>query len=353
VADQLATIPAKVVTLQSSAFENAEQVRALNLALIRAENSQREGKALATDDGDTTGISANKSKTSKPPLFPEIPRKPPKNHFSAPPPESGRGQYDDEDDFTDNRFHLRVRLEFPSFDGKEDPLPWLNRWETFFRVQGTPERRRVWYAAMHLTGAAQLWYARLELTSGTSPWRRFAQLVQQRFGPPMTNSPVGELMLLRRTGSVEDYTDQFLAFACRDADLSEQQLVQIYTAGLVNPLKTGVALRRPASLDDAIMFARAYEQRLQLVASDLPPGRTPRAVQQSGSASTRVVASAQSGASSAVAPPGSGKSSALSSTLPRRRLSPAEMAQRRADGLCYNCDEKFVLGHRCKKLFVI
>jgi len=29
------------------------------------------------------------------------------------------------------------------------------------------------------------------------------------------------------------------------------------------------------------------------------------------------------------------------------------MAQRHADGLCYNCDEKFVLGHRCKKLFVI
>lgn len=29
------------------------------------------------------------------------------------------------------------------------------------------------------------------------------------------------------------------------------------------------------------------------------------------------------------------------------------MAQRRAKGLCYNCDEKFVLGHRCKKLFII
>jgi len=29
------------------------------------------------------------------------------------------------------------------------------------------------------------------------------------------------------------------------------------------------------------------------------------------------------------------------------------MAQRRGDGLCYNCDEKFVLGHCCKKLFVI
>lgn len=29
------------------------------------------------------------------------------------------------------------------------------------------------------------------------------------------------------------------------------------------------------------------------------------------------------------------------------------MAQRRAEGLCYNCDENFVPGHRCKKLFVI
>jgi hypothetical protein len=86
--------------------------------------------------------------------------------------------------------------------------------------------------------------------------------VQQRFGPPITDSPIGELMLLRRTGTVDDYTDQFLALACRDADLSEQQLIQIYTTGLVNPLKTDIALRRPASLDEAIMLARAYEQRL-------------------------------------------------------------------------------------------
>jgi hypothetical protein len=43
----------------------------------------------------------------------------------------------------------------------------------------------------------------------------------------------------------------------------------------------------------------------------------------------------------------------MATTLPRRRLSPTEMAQRRAEGLCYNCDEKFVLGHRCKKLFIL
>jgi hypothetical protein len=38
----------------------------------------------------------------------------------------------------------------------------------------------------------------------------------------MTDSPVGEIMLLRRVASVEDYTDKFLALACRDTDLTEQ-----------------------------------------------------------------------------------------------------------------------------------
>ena len=35
----------------------------------------------------------------------------------------------------DDGFHPRAKLEFPTFDGKEDPLPWLNRCETFFRGQ--------------------------------------------------------------------------------------------------------------------------------------------------------------------------------------------------------------------------
>ncbi|KAG8082240.1 hypothetical protein GUJ93_ZPchr0014g46806 [Zizania palustris] len=55
VAEQLATLPSKVVALQSSAFENQEQVRALNLAILRAENAQREGRPHAEDNGNTTG----------------------------------------------------------------------------------------------------------------------------------------------------------------------------------------------------------------------------------------------------------------------------------------------------------
>jgi len=47
VVTKIAALPEKVVTLQSATFENMEQVRALNLALIRVESTQRDGKVPA------------------------------------------------------------------------------------------------------------------------------------------------------------------------------------------------------------------------------------------------------------------------------------------------------------------
>src|SRR5438132_133620 len=75
---------------------------------------------------------------------------------------------------------------------------------------------------------------RLELTAGTPSWRRFRQLVNQRFGPPITDTPLGALAHLRHTGTINDYCDQFLALACRDVELTESQQVQLFIAGLVN-----------------------------------------------------------------------------------------------------------------------
>ena len=41
--------------------------------------------------------------------------------------------------------------------------------------------------------------------------------------------------------------------------------------------------------------------------------------------------------------------------LPIQRLSPAQMRERREKGLCYNCDEKWGPGHKCKsaRLFIM
>ena len=39
--------------------------------------------------------------------------------------------------------------------------------------------------------------------------------------------------------------------------------------------------------------------------------------------------------------------------LPIKRLSPAELKLRREKGLCYNCDEKYAPGHKCKSKFFL
>ena len=41
--------------------------------------------------------------------------------------------------------------------------------------------------------------------------------------------------------------------------------------------------------------------------------------------------------------------------LPIKRISPAQMEERKKQGLCYNCDEKCIPSHRCKnaKLFLL
>jgi hypothetical protein len=47
--------------------------------------------------------------------------------------------------------------------------------------------------------------------------------------------------------------------------LDEQQQVNTYTAGLLEPLKTDVRLQNPQDMEMAISLARAYEQRLSVI----------------------------------------------------------------------------------------
>ena len=120
------------------------------------------------------------------------------------------------------RFH---KLEFPSFDGTGDPLSFLNRCEHYFRGQRTLEEEQVWLAALHLQGPAQQWYMRLERDEGVPSWRRFSTLLDMRFGPPIRSNPLGELAACRRSGSVADYQERFLALLTRAGPLLESQQV--------------------------------------------------------------------------------------------------------------------------------
>jgi hypothetical protein len=70
------------------------------------------------------------------------------------------------------------------------------------------------YAAFHLLKNAKLWFHRLELNGEQATWNFFTQLVNAQFGPLLIDSPIGELALLRRISSVDDYCSRFTSLSC-------------------------------------------------------------------------------------------------------------------------------------------
>jgi hypothetical protein len=235
------------------------------------------------------------------------------------------------------------KLDFPLFDGKSDPLSWINRCEQFFRGQRTADTDKVWLATYHLTGVAQEWYYQRERNHGVPQWDEFTELCHLRFGPPIRSNPLGEIKQLVQTTTVEAYQEKFATLLCRTDALAEPHQVQLFVAGLSEDVRYDVEILKPTSLELAMSLARAYEKEHNRVGSN---SRIP---------SRFIVPSRQQGA---LAPRSNTNVTQLTGqdvTPPRtfRKLTPAEMAERRRQGLCFNCDEKYVRGHHCSHLFYI
>ncbi|KAJ1253618.1 hypothetical protein BS78_K226700 [Paspalum vaginatum] len=243
------------------------------------------------------------------------------------------------------RYH---KLEFPTFGGKEDPLGWLNRCEQFFKGQRTLEGDKVWLAFYHLTGVAQPWFTMVERTNPTMSWAMFKDLCNDCFGPLLRNNPLGELARLHFRTTIKDYQERFSTLLCHADPMAPVQQVQIFTAGLPDRIHIDVELLQPQDLQQAFRLTRAYERRSQSVnvfQQQHPSGRSTRPSRPS--VPVPVLAAPDPATTT---PAGTAQTP---SPRPFKRLTPSEMAKRRRQGLCYNCDEPYVHGHRCQRLFYL
>jgi hypothetical protein len=137
-----------------------------------------------------------------------------------------------------------------------------------------------------------------------------------------------------------------MALSCRNPAISEDHQVQLFTAGLGQQLRTDMALQKPATLDKAVMYARAYA-RWDSSCTTPPSGRpATRVFSQTPAAPTNLAPA--DGQASSVASVNSPPTQTL-------KLTSAEIVQRRKDGKCFHCHDFFSNGHEsvCKQLFVI
>jgi hypothetical protein len=135
---------------------------------------------------------------------------------------------------------------------------------------------------------------------------------------------------------VAEYTKQFLQPLYRINPIPDHEERSIFTNNLGESLKTQVELLRPTTLEDAMDMAVSYEHLAAVTTAAVTPTQLVRPPRVLPSAPGVAIVDSSSGGSPVF-----------------KKLTAAKMEDRRSKGLCFNCDEKYVRGHRCKRLFYI
>ncbi|KAJ4795897.1 polyprotein [Rhynchospora pubera] len=226
----------------------------------------------------------------------------------------------------------KLRLIFPRF-ASGDPTDWLFNVEQYFKYYDTLPADRLLIMSMHLDSPASRWYQGLLSDHKIGSWDDFTAALQYRFGPSEFEDPVGQLSRVTQTGSVLDYQATFEELASRVRGFSSHNLMSIFIAGLQPRLRRAVQSHRPIDLHDAFSLARLHEAQI----ADLSYNRMTQSRQSIYTTSATKPLALEA---PLVAP--------TQPHLPVKRLTVDEMQQRRQAGLCFNCDEKFVRGHKCK-----
>jgi len=144
---------------------------------------------------------------------------------------------------------------------------------------------------------------------------------------------------LRQTGTVQNFLDQFDELL-NGVDLTEDQAVSCLLAGLKLEIVVQVKLLNTRSLMKAFNQAKLIEKSLSLQrTSNVSYHRT----------TSPVLPNPKPNFSQPYRPNPPKHFPAKPFTKPARMLTSAEMEERRSNGLCYWCEEKYMLGHNCRK----
>lgn len=241
-------------------------------------------------------------------------------------------------------------MDFPRFEGK-DPRGWVNQCEKFFLLNPYMESKtKVVYATLHLEGDADIWFQTIQNEHPAILWEQFIELLYQRFSKGGYENIIGQFNKLTRKGRVEEYICQFEELRkyliSVDGSHKENYYVDSFLSGLKEEISSALYLNKPITLRDARDKARRQESLIEVM------DRRNRNYRKMGSSSspTKMFSLGVKVQNAIV-------KEVTNKPLPVgvKKLTYTEMTERRNNGLCFNCDEKFSAGHVCKskQIFMI
>ena len=162
------------------------------------------------------------------------------------------------------------------------------------------------------------------------------QALHVRFGSTPYDDPMEVLTKLRKTSIVVVYNADFETLSNRIKGLSPMHKLSYFLNGLKDEIRLPVRMLTPQSLNATFGLAKIQEEYL------ISCKKSSKIQQEIGKPSI-------------LGFPKVNTFVEAKSRIPIKRISLAQMEERKKKGLCYSCDEKWGLGHKCKsaKLFLL
>jgi len=191
--------------------------------------------------------------------------------------------------------------------------------------------QKVSLASYHLEGEANQWWQWIRRTfqeeGRVLSWINFEGELWARFGPSKCEDFDEALSRIRQEGSLRDYQREFERLGNRVRGWTQRALVGTFMGGLKRDISDGIRMFKPQTLKEAISLAWMTDDQFT---------RQRRFI--------RLVTSVRA---PLALPPGN-QATQPTPANPIRRLSWEEMQRRRAQNLCFNCNERFTAGHKCQ-----
>ncbi|KAK1581592.1 hypothetical protein Q3G72_007202 [Acer saccharum] len=261
--------------------------------------------------------------------------------------------------------HRGKKLELSLFH-REDAFGWLFRAERYFEINRIPEIDRVIAASICLEGRALSWFQWMETQARFASWREFRLTLLQRFGGGLIGDPTKKLLVVKQESSVAEFRDHFEVLVVTLPGIPDSIFRGAFLNGLCDDIHAEVKLYPAADLQAVMFLAQKIEERNDAVERCRkmkwsrgwrPDGSI---LPNNSSLGPNMVGPNPKNPSPTITPtfPSSHHEQHISSHSPLssdnsgkpiRRLLEAKIQDHQSQGLCFRCDEKFGLGHRCLK----
>jgi hypothetical protein len=211
-------------------------------------------------------------------------------------------------------------VDVTKFDGS-DPTGWVTQMEHYFSLYDiTDELANLRYGVLHLDQEHWLWWQwRKTSRQGYIAWTQFVTELYENFDTDTNH--LDHLTKLKQSGTVEDFTVSFEWLAFRTEGMTDAFFHECFISGLKDEIWTHVLMARPSSWVEATKKSKEAQQFV----------------------------SSQNCKPSFIAHPKPVNPTTPSAPLNIQKLTRAEMAEFQLKGLCYNCDDKYFPGHKCKE----